>query len=141
MKDPVTVMKEAGWTKISTRRHHKWRCPCGEHQITFSKTPSDRRAYKNTLAEIRRTGCRSLERVEVVPETPWPVDTVLVCKFCGAELDPTRHRKDWVYHEGVCACLSHPGVRAWDTVSCREARARAAEQRRAEELEAVNAET
>ncbi len=54
MKLP-TVLKEAmkrGWYLYSQKNHYKWRHPNGG-QVTTSKTPSDKRAFKNMARQFK----------------------------------------------------------------------------------------
>lgn len=114
------MLKAAGWTKVGGRRHPKWRCPCGEHQVSLSTTPSDWRTERNAVRDIRSTGCPSLDGLEPDPDRPWPAAAELRCHFCKAVLVEGRYKKDWVYHDGTFACLCHPGVEKWHRRRCRE---------------------
>ena len=116
----VELLKAAGWTKVGSRRHPKWRCPCGGHQVSIPATPSDWRGEQNSLRDIRNTGCPSIANLELDPEHPWPADAELRCMFCKKPLPEGRYKKDWVYHNGVFACLCHPGVDKWHKGQCRE---------------------
>ena len=113
LEKEIALLNKMGWTDVSSRRHYKFRCPCGEHQISFSRTPSDWRTQKNLMRDIKGTGCPSLELLEEKPTYPWPEGAELRCLFCGATLDIGRYKKDWVYHDGNFACLRHPGIAAW----------------------------
>lgn len=46
------LLKE-GWRVISTKRHLKLAAPTGI-KLTVSKTPSDRRAIRNFISDVRR---------------------------------------------------------------------------------------
>ena len=119
---PLEILKAAGWTEVGSRRHPKWRCPCGKHQVSFPSTPSDWRNDRNMLRDIRGTGCPSIEALEPDPERPWPEGTELVCYCCKRTLVEGRYKKDWVYHDGMFACLAHQGVEKWHRSRCREKR-------------------
>jgi hypothetical protein len=110
----IDLLQAAGWTEVKSRRHHKYRCPCGLHQVSFPKTPSDTRGDRNTVQDIVGTGCPSIEKVlHPTPVYPWPEGAELKCKFCGDALPAGRFKKDWVHHDGVFACLRHHGIEAW----------------------------
>jgi hypothetical protein len=49
------ALKKQGWEWEGDRRHYKVTAPNGT-QITIARTPSDWRARKNVLAELRRAG-------------------------------------------------------------------------------------
>jgi hypothetical protein len=122
MEQAMAFLIEAGWTDVGSRRHYKFRCPCGEHQISFAKTASDWRAQKNLMRDIRATGCPSITSLEHKQQYPWPEGAVLKCLFCARELEVNRYKKDWVYHDGNFACLRHPGVDKWSKQQRREKR-------------------
>lgn len=111
LEKALALLNKAGWTDVGSRRHYKFRCPCGEHQISFSKSPSDWRAQRNLLRDIQN--CPSTQDLEEKPEYPWSEGAELRCLFCRKELDIGRYKKDWVYHDGNFACLSHPGIAKW----------------------------
>ena len=117
---PLEILKAAGWTRVGSRRHPKWRCPCGKHQVSFPATPSDWRNDMNLVRDIRGTRCPSLDALESDPDHPWPASAELRCHFCKVALVEGRYKKDWVYHDGTFACLCHPGVGKWHKQRCRE---------------------
>lgn len=53
----VKLAKRQGWSTEHTRRGHLvFVGPRGVHRIVTGGTPSDRRAKKNLLADLRRCG-------------------------------------------------------------------------------------
>lgn len=55
MRDLARRLRREGWRVLLTKRgHYKARPPDGGPFVVFSSTPSDGRAMKNTLADIRR---------------------------------------------------------------------------------------
>jgi len=122
MTDPKRLLKKLGWKIARTKKHVIWKCPCGKHTVTVFKTPSDHRNARNLLSDIMKTGCPSLEALKDEPPSPkWPSEAELTCLFCGRKLDPRK--KDFCYHDGIFACLSHPGIRDWHREECRKERA------------------
>lgn len=108
--DPVRALEACGWTLARKRKHEIWRCPCGKHQMTLSKTPSDERAYKNFVRDLLKHDCKSLDPIR--PKEAEAVEPG-VCVICGRELPSTTFKRDWIRHDGVCVCLSHHGVKKW----------------------------
>jgi hypothetical protein len=123
MKRALKTLHKLGWTRGKSSNHLKFRCPCGRHQVIVPSSSSDHRAEQNLLADIRNSGCPSVEKMEVEPDYPWPDDVTPRCTFCKCELHPSRFKKDWVYFDGVFACLSHPGVKDWAREKKKEKRA------------------
>jgi hypothetical protein len=111
MDDPIEVLNASGWVKARANKHQVWKCPCGKHQISFSCTPSDWRAYKNFMRDLIGTGCPSVEWLNGSEEEVVEGGT---CKICGMALEPSGYKKKWIEHDGVRACIGHPGVGAWN---------------------------
>lgn len=121
LKSIKKMLLDNNWEDVDGAKHHKFRCPCGEHQISFALTPSDHRALKNLQADIKRMDCPSLRHVfQDDADFPWDENESLVCHFCRCELQEARFKKDWIYHDGIFACLSHKGVKKWHKSKCRE---------------------
>jgi len=124
-EDPVDILTRAGWTEVRQRKHRVWKCPCGKHQVSFSKTGSDWRSCKNTVSDIRKTGCPSVAALFVEPEPeskPYPDDMPLVCCICKKPLIEEMYGREWAFHDGVMAHLHHEGMRSWHREGCRKER-------------------
>ena len=124
---PEKLLEKANWNRVRNRKHQVWRCPCGEHQVAFPSTPSDRRGPRNTISNIRRTECPSLKVLEPEVSYPWDKDADLCCFICKKSLDVANYKKEWVYHTDehrpLFACLHHPGINKWHKRRCREKKA------------------
>ena len=77
MSDEIgKILSRNGWKLRRQKTHYVWACPCGEHLTTYAKTASDKRAYANIIAELRRLCCPSLAEElpppsrETVPNAP-----------------------------------------------------------------------
>ncbi|PBA27350.1 hypothetical protein CKJ55_07230 [Mycobacterium avium] len=46
-----------GWVEVTGKRYYKFRCPCGKHQKTIHKSPSDPNYVRNTLKWFERQEC------------------------------------------------------------------------------------
>jgi hypothetical protein len=110
MGDPIDLLKSCGWYRARQKTHEVWKCPCGKHQMVFSKTPSDGRAYKNFLKDLLKMDCESVDAIRP-PETEEVEPGV--CMLCHKNLEPTTFKKEWVRHGEVTACLSHHGIKGW----------------------------
>ena len=113
------LLDAAGWTLVRERRHAIWRCPCGEHQMTVAMTPGDHRSDMNAIQTVLRMQCPSTVALEQMEAYPWEEWLVPVCRFCQANLSLKAYKKEWVYHAGVFACLSHHGIPQWHKAQCR----------------------
>lgn len=53
----IRTAEKAGWTVVPTRNGHlKWVSPNGGTPVFSASTPSDKRAIKNHVALLRRSG-------------------------------------------------------------------------------------
>ena len=125
------ALEKCGWTLVRQKKHEVWKCPCGGHQITKPKTPSDWRSDKNTLSDLMGTDCPSLAALEEEPEAPpdtrgWPQEwkdgKKPACHFCRKVLEPRELGKTFYHHGGMAACKRHPGVRAWHDAESKKER-------------------
>ena len=58
LKRLIGIAREQGWTVEPTRKGHWWFRPPNPAagQVLVAGTPSDHRAWKNVVAELRRKG-------------------------------------------------------------------------------------
>ena len=54
-------MKKAGWVKVSSKKHEKWHCPCGQHRITKSTSMGRGRAAMNFRSYLKNCGPCSID--------------------------------------------------------------------------------
>lgn len=58
-REAKEAAESQGWVVESTKKHHwKFKAPNNGVLITVSGTPSDHRAFKNFIAQMRRGGLR-----------------------------------------------------------------------------------
>lgn len=55
-RDIAKAAKKQGWRVEPTRSGEMWFSPNGVDKVTWHKTPSDARAVRNFLAEMKRGG-------------------------------------------------------------------------------------
>jgi hypothetical protein len=53
----VDALRRQAWTVVHNRKHIKAYPPCRDFpMVTFGSTPSDHRAMKNTISQLRKSG-------------------------------------------------------------------------------------
>ncbi len=124
------ALELCGWRLVRENKHAIWRCPCGKHQITRPKTPSDWRGDKNSMADLMKTGCPSLVAItepeeDITEDWPecWKDGTMKpFCHCCHKILEPKELGKTFYHHRGVSACKGHHGIREWHNSEVRLAK-------------------
>lgn len=53
VRDLHRALTAGGWSLVRAKRHQIYRCACGQHTVTLAATPSDPRAMRNAMAEVR----------------------------------------------------------------------------------------
>ncbi len=113
-----------GWTLVREKKHAIWRCPCGKHQIARPKTPSDWRGDKNSLGDLLKTECPSLEALKEDekpkkdPKAEWPEAwrsgrAKPTCRCCGKTWNPEDLGKTFWCHDEMVLCKTHHGSQEW----------------------------